>query len=102
MSIYNDVEKPEESHPPQNIFRNQSSPASESSDANTFMSAPKFGGAATNSERGSVTHSFRSPYFNRVDQNVNENDPSIRDSSGASSNVQETFQENSENNVFHF
>lgn len=73
MSIYNDVHKPDDGQM-ENVFKHHPSPPSESSDAYTFMSAPKFGGAVTNSERGSMTQSFKSPNFRMDKTSVKKND----------------------------
>lgn len=73
MSIYHDVEK-EDGGNNVNLFKNNNTPPSESSEAYTFMSAPKFGGCVTSSERGSITQSFKSPNFKFENPRNQKND----------------------------
>lgn len=102
MSIYHDVEKAEEPPSTNNLFRNVNSPPSESSEAYTFVSAPKFGGAVTNSERGSIAHSFKSPYF-KVEQHVNDQQESLNNSSKQNTDRQESMEKRSNfSSEFHF
>ena len=84
MSIYPEISKPREKNNSQNIFKNVNDSRSESSDVNSFISAPKFGGAGSNSDRGSVALSFKSPHF-RVDRQQNSRIESLKQSSGKDS-----------------
>jgi hypothetical protein len=90
LSIYNDVHKPD-FHQNQNIFKIGRSPPSESSDAYTFMSGARFGGPVTNSDRGSIVHSFKSPNF-KIDNYRKQQE----------SSENESFPENRENDEENF
>lgn len=86
MPVYQEMGKPCLNYNLQNIFKNGNDNRSESSDANSFISAPKFGGVGTNSDRGSIALSFKSPYF-RVDRQHYDRNGSSKKSSGMDSEL---------------
>ncbi|CAI2386747.1 unnamed protein product [Moneuplotes crassus] len=92
ISLNQDLWRKETNKGPQNIFRG--SPASQisaSSEAYTFVSAPKFGGAKSISDKSSIAQSSRSPNFQLDKSNQEYIESSKKSSMMESEDQQESF-----------